>query len=167
MVVVLMGVAGSGKTTIGRLLSQELGWKFYDADDFHPHANVEKMSRGVPLNDADRIPWLEALRDLIKLCLERGESAVLACSALKEHYRQYLLIDERVKLVYLKGDFDLIQERLKSRRGHFMKPEMLDSQFGALEEPAQGLHVDISSPPEEIIEAIKNWLGILKTAGGQ
>src|SRR5919206_643957 len=102
MVVVLMGVAGSGKTTIGRLLADDLGWKFYDADDFHPPANVEKMARGVPLEDADRLPWLEALRDLIRGCLERGEGAVLACSALKESYREYLLVDERVKLVYLK-----------------------------------------------------------------
>jgi gluconokinase len=160
MVVVLMGVAGSGKTTIGRGLSKELGWKFYDADDFHPRPNVEKMSRGVPLDDTDRIPWLEALRELVRACLERGESAVLACSALKENYREYLLIDEGVKLVYLKGDYDLIQDRLRTRRGHFMKPEMLDSQFATLEEPEQGIHVDISSPPEEIIKAIRSRFAI-------
>src|SRR5437763_17153709 len=104
MVIVLMGVAGSGKTTVGRELARELGWKFYDGDDFHPRSNVEKMSRGVPLDDEDRAPWLERLRELIKSCLARGESAVLACTALKKKYRSYLLIDESVKLVYLKGD---------------------------------------------------------------
>jgi gluconokinase len=155
-----MGVAGSGKTTIGRRLSEELGWTYYDADDFHPRANVEKMSRGVPLNDADRRPWLETLRELVRACLERGENAVLACSALKENYREYLMIDERVKLVYLKGDYDLIQKRLKNRSGHFMKPELLDSQFATLEEPDQSSHFDIASPPEEIIKAIRNQFGI-------
>src|SRR2546423_15527042 len=112
MIIVLMGVAGSGKTTVGRLLAAQAGATFYDADDFHPRANVEKMRRGVPLTDADREPWLEALRDLVRACLERGERAVVACSALKAEYRKYLLIDERVKLVYLKGDFALIEARL-------------------------------------------------------
>lgn len=160
MFIVLMGVAGSGKTTIGRRLSDELGWTYYDADDFHPRANVEKMSRGIPLNDADRLPWLEALGELVRACLERDENAVLGCSALKENYREYLLMDERVKLVYLKGDYELIQERLKNRSGHFMKPEMLDSQFAALEEPGQSSHFDISSPPEEIIREIRSRFGI-------
>src|SRR5438270_12038372 len=99
MVIILMGVSGSGKTTVGRGLADELGWKFYDGDDFHPRANVEKMAHGVPLNDDDRAPWLESLRDLIRSCLGRGESAVLACSALKRSYREYLLIDENVRLV--------------------------------------------------------------------
>ncbi|PYS80122.1 MAG: gluconate kinase, partial [Acidobacteria bacterium] len=134
MVIILMGVSGSGKTTIGRRLADELGWKFYDGDDFHPRANVEKMAHGVPLDDEDRAPWLESLRDLIRSCLVRGESAVLACSALKRSYRQYLLIDENVMLVYLKGDYELIEERLEGRSEHFMKPKMLDSQFDALEE---------------------------------
>jgi gluconokinase len=151
-----MGVSGSGKTTIGRGLAGELGWRFYDADDFHPRSNVEKMARGVPLDDEDRAPWLESLRDLIRLCLGRGESAVLACSALKRSYRAYLLIDENVKLVYLKGDYELIDERLKNRRGHFMKSKLLDSQFAALEEPERGLTVDISLPPEKIIETIRS-----------
>jgi len=160
MVIVLMGVAGSGKTTIGRGLADELGWKFYDGDDFHPRANVEKMARGVPLDDEDRAPWLESLRDLIRSCLVRGEGAVLACSALKRSYREYLLIDEAVKLVYLKGDYELIEERLEGRRGHYMKPKMLDSQFAALEEPERGLTVDISLPPEKIIETIRSRFGV-------
>jgi gluconokinase len=158
MVVVLMGVAGSGKTTVGRLLAERTGATFYDADDFHPRANVEKMRRGVPLTDEDREPWLEALRALVASCLERGERAVLACSALKEEYRERLHVDERVKLVYLKGDYSLIEERLKNRRGHFMKPDMLDSQFDALEEPRHALQVEVAAPPEEIVETIKERL---------
>ncbi len=160
MVVVVMGVAGSGKTTIGRRLARELGWEFYDADDFHPEANVEKMSRGVPLDDADRTPWLEALRDLVRACLERGEDAVLACSALKESYREYLLIDERVRLVYLRASYELTRERLRKRRGHFMKPGMLDSQFAALEEPGPESHFDAAAPPSETVRAIRSRLKI-------
>lgn len=160
MVIVVMGVAGSGKTTVGRQLSQALGWTFYDADDFHPPANIEKMSRGVPLNDGDRLPWLQALGELIRDCLKHGESAVLACSALKASYREFLLVDPDVKLAYLKGDYALIQERLTGRRGHYMKPGMLDSQFATLEEPEQALHLDISPPPSEIVQAIRARLGI-------
>jgi gluconokinase len=160
MVIVLMGVSGSGKTTIGRGLADELGWKFYEGDDFHPRSNVEKMARGLPLDDEDRAPWLKSLRDIIRSCLARGENAVLACSALKRSYREYLLIDENVELVYLKGDYELIEDRLENRRGHFMKPEMLDSQFAALEEPQRGLTVDISLPPEKIIETIRSRFGV-------
>ena len=160
MLIILMGVAGSGKTTVGRELARELGWKFYDADDFHTRASVEKMSRGVPLDDEDRAPWLERLRELIESCVGRGESAVLACSALKQSYRRMLLIDESVKLVYLKGDRELIGERLSKRDGHFMKPEMLDSQFDALEEPERGLTVDISATPEEIAAKIRERFGL-------
>lgn len=157
-VVVMMGVAGSGKTTIGRHLAEELGWSFYDADDFHPAANVDKMSRGIPLDDADRLPWLQVLRELIQGCLERGESAVLACSALKASYREHLLADERVKLVYLKGDHALILERLRRRKGHYMKPEMLASQFAALEEPDPISHHDISLPPGDVVRTIRDRL---------
>lgn len=160
MFVVLMGVAGSGKTTVGRALARELGWEFYDADDLHPPANVEKMARGVALDDDDRGPWLEALRELVRACLARGAGAVLACSALKERYRRALLVDGRVRLVYLKGDYKLIAERLKNRRGHFMRPQMLDGQFAALEEPAEGVRVDVSATPEEIVRAIRRELGV-------
>src|SRR5688500_16922313 len=111
MVLILMGVTGSGKTTVGTLLARELGWKYFDADDFHPRANVEKMGAGIPLDDDDRWPWLEALSKLIRGCIERGEDAVLACSALKKSYRSSLRVDESVKLIYLKGDYGLIKER--------------------------------------------------------
>lgn len=158
--VVLMGVAGSGKTTIGRRLAEELGWQFYDADDFHPSSNVEKMSRGIPLSDSDRVPWLESLRDRLRDCLERNESCVLACSALRRSYREYLLIDERVKLVYLKGDYALLEQRLKDRHGHFMKPEMLASQFATLEEPEEAAHLDITPPPDVIVDAIRRRLDV-------
>jgi gluconokinase len=160
MVIILMGVTGSGKTTVGRLLAAELGWSYYDADDFHPPANVEKMRSGVPLNDADRQPWLETLRDLIRNCLERNEAAILGCSALKESYRRFLLLDERVELIYLKGDYDLIRQRLLKRRGHYMNPKLLDSQFDVLEEPEEALHIDISSSPQEIVQTIRSSLGI-------
>lgn len=158
--VILMGVAGSGKTTIGRRLAAELGWKFYDADDFHPPANVAKMARGMPLDDADRRPWLDALRVVVRRSLERGERGVLACSALKAGYRTCLMLDERVKLVYLKGSFDLIRERLANRRGHFMSAAMLESQFAALEEPEREFHVDIAATPEEIVRAIRLRFGV-------
>lgn len=160
MVVILMGVAGSGKTTIGRRLSEELGWKFYDADDFHPPANIDRMSRGLALDDTDRQPWLEALRLLIDASLRRDENIILACSALKESYRRQLLIDQRVKLVYLKGDFALIHERLQQRQGHFMNPSMLAGQFATLEEPEPQFHLDISPTPQQIVHAIRDRLRI-------
>jgi gluconokinase len=160
MVIVLMGVSGSGKTTVGKLLSEELGWQYYDADNFHTQANVEKMRSGTPLDDRDRWPWLETLRDLIRDCLERDLNAILACSALKESYRQYLLIDERVSLIYLKGDYALIQKRLSGRSEHFMKPELLASQFETLEEPGEDAHVDVSSKPDEIVKTIRSRLNL-------
>jgi gluconokinase len=155
-----MGVTGSGKTTIGRLLSEELGWTYYDADNFHPPANVEKMSSGIPLNDDDRRPWLETLSHLVRKDLERGQSAVLACSALKETYRKFLLIDDRVKLIYLKADYELIKKRLSERRGHYMHPALLDSQFETLEEPEKGVQVDASLSPVEIVKIIRSHLGL-------
>jgi gluconokinase len=153
-VVVLTGVSGSGKSTVGRLLAEELGWKFYEADDYHSDASVEKMRSGTPLDDADRRQWLEALRGLIRDCLMRGESAVLACSALKKSYRVFLFLDERVLFVYLKGDYRVIQQRLDRRRGHFMNPALLGSQFDTLEEPTAAVEVDVSASHEEIVKVI-------------
>jgi len=135
-VYVVMGVSGCGKSTVGQALAQWLDCPFYDGDDFHPAENVAKMSQGIPLNDEDRAPWLNRLADLIEDHLGKGETAVLACSALKEKYRQRLKRgQERVIFVYLKGSFDLIWQRMQQREGHYMKAEMLQSQFDALEEP--------------------------------
>jgi gluconokinase len=160
MVIIVTGVAGSGKTTIGRSLAEELGWKFYDADDFHPRSNVEKMSRCIPLDDADRLPWLMILRDLIRGTLDRGEGMVLACSALKGSYREFLQVDGRVKLAYLKVDPALILERLRARRGHFMKPEMLHSQLAALEEPEPASHFETTMLPGEIVREMRLRLAV-------
>jgi gluconokinase len=152
---IIMGVSGSGKSTIGQAVAEKLGWDFYDADDFHPPANVTKMAQGIPLNDDDRVPWLAALHDLISSRLKENRPGVLACSALKERYRQQLLAgNEDVQIVYLKGSYDLIRSRMSTRAGHYMKPEMLKSQFDALEEPEHALAVDIGSPPEEIVAQI-------------
>jgi gluconokinase len=161
MVVILFGVAGSGKTTVGRLLSRELGWRFYDADDLHPISNIEKMKQGIPLSDEDRKPWLERVRELIRTCLAQRINAVLACSALKESYRQFLRIDEEVIFVFLKGEFGLIQERLRRRRGHFIDLSLLRSQFDTLEEPKEGaVVVDVTSSPSAVVETIRRSLGI-------
>jgi gluconokinase len=160
MVIVVMGVAASGKTTVGRLLAEELGWTFYDADDFHSRENVEKMSRGLALDDEDRRPWLERLRELMRECLSLGRDAVLACSALKESYRECLLIDGRVRVAYLEADRELIRGRLTERSDHFMKADMLDSQFAALEEPEPSTHYDASRPPAELVREIRERLGV-------
>jgi carbohydrate kinase (thermoresistant glucokinase family) len=155
MVLVLMGPAGCGKTTVGRLLAQRLGWPFLDGDDFHPAANVAKMHSGRPLDDRDRRPWLEALRREIESRLRKGQSAVVACSALKRSYRDLLGVDQkRVRTVYLRGPFDLLQQRLTARRGHFMPPELLRSQLDTLEVPDGGLTVDIDAAPETVVDRI-------------
>jgi len=158
-----MGVAGSGKTTVGRLLASEMGWPFYDGDDLHPASNIEKMKRGVALSDSDREPWLDAVREVIVDFLRRGENGIVACSALKKSYRDRLLIDERVQLVYLKGDFRLMEERLKHRSGHFMAPELLRSQFEILEEPEDALYVDVSLSPNAIVRSIREQLQLAGT----
>lgn len=156
LVILIMGVAGSGKTTVGELLARELGWRFDDADSFHPPANVAKMSAGTPLTDEDRQPWLIAIRRHIDGCLERGEGAVVTCSALKESYRKILLGDDpRVKLVHLQGSRELLWARISSRQNHFMKPAMLDSQLATLEEPTNALTLDIAPEPSELVNAIR------------
>jgi carbohydrate kinase (thermoresistant glucokinase family) len=162
-VVVLMGVSGCGKSTIGNGLSQVLGWPFRDADTFHPPANIDKMSRGVPLNDADRRPWLEAIAQWIDSRREAGAPGIVSCSALKRGYRQRIIGPRSgVRLVFLKGEMGLIAARLAQRKGHFMPPALLQSQFDALEEPDETerpLVVDITATPDEIVAAIVASLG--------
>jgi gluconokinase len=159
--IILFGVTGAGKTTIGLLLAAELGWPFYDADDFHPAANVEKMRRGIPLTDADRKPWLDSLHHLIKTSLDEGKPGILACSALRESYREYLQVGEGVEYVYLRGDFDLIQQRLAGRVGHYMNPALLRSQFDALEEPGRGeTIIPVDQSPAAIVGEIRRELGV-------
>jgi gluconokinase len=156
MAIVIMGVAGSGKTTIGLQLAAALGWKFRDADDFHSPQNVAKMSSGQPLSDRDRTPWLAAIRAFLDEALARGESVVVTCSALKQSYRDAIIGDPaRVKLVHLAGNAQVILERLGARQGHFMKPEMLTSQLATLEPPQNALHIDITQTPDAIVAQIR------------
>ncbi len=159
MVIVLMGVTGCGKTTVGKLLAKDLGWNFYDADDFHPEENVEKMRAGIPLNDSDREPWLQALADLIHSAYQKELNIILACSALKHYDRKKLRIDlAPVEFVYLKGSPELIKERLEARRGHYMNPALLQSQFSTLEEPKDAIYMDIDPDPSSIAAKIKSEL---------
>jgi len=161
MVVVLMGVSGAGKTTIGRLLADGLGWEFQDADELHSDANKAKMASGIALTDADRAPWLACIRDLIAKSLTRNTNAVLACSALRQSYRDRITVDpERVKIVYLKGSRELIGLRIADRKFHFMSKNLLDSQFETLEEPRAGVVVDVAATPESIVESIRKQLAI-------
>ena len=157
MVLILMGVVGSGKTTVGKLLAHELGWKFADADDFHPRANVDKIRRGIPLDDCDRVPWLSALHDAIEQWNESQQNVVLACSALKQSYRNKLRAGS-VHFVYLKGSQQLIASRLRSRQGHFASESILASQFADLEEPADAITVGVDQTPEAIAAKIRAQL---------
>jgi gluconokinase len=155
MFYVIMGVSGSGKSTIGRLLSDRTGWTFYDADDFHLQANIEKMNRGIPLTDSDRYPWLKNLQQLITNTLHNQQHGILACSALKSDYRRILSNNHPdVVFIYLRGDYDSIQARIKQRQGHFMKEDLLCSQFETLEEPKSALTFDVALEPEAILTAI-------------
>lgn len=161
MVVIISGVSGSGKSTVGQLLAQELGWRFYDADDFHPAANVEKMRQGVALTDEDRQPWLKRLHELVKGCLAAGENAILACSALKKAYRDRLRISADVKIVFLRGDYALIADQLRHRRGHFMNPALLQSQFADLEEPQaveEAVIIELGRDPRQLVAEIQAQL---------
>jgi gluconokinase len=163
VIVLLMGPAGSGKTTVGKLLAAQLPWEFADGDDFHPPANIEKMSRGIPLTDEDRIPWLRSIREAMLQWQAQGKSAVIACSALKRSYRDLLGIGPNandIRLVYLKGSYDLLLERLHSRTGHYMKEQMLASQLADLEEPEDALTIEVSKSPEEIVSEVREQLGL-------
>ena len=158
MMVIIFGVSGAGKTTVGEMLAQELGWRFLEADDFHPPANIEKMRSGRSLTDEDRWPWLDNLREQIKRSLAAGENAVLACSALKRAYRDRLRVDEKVKFVFLHGDYALVEKQLRRRHGHFMNPGLLQSQFDDLEEPQRGedvITIEQGPAPKALVEEIE------------
>ena len=161
MVVVVMGVSGAGKTVVGRRLASALGWRFVEGDDLHSEANRAKLTRGVPLDDADRAPWLAALRGEIQRTLAAGASAVVTCSALKRAYQRELVVDpERVKLVHLTAPQALLEERIGNRRGHFADPRILDSQLATLEPPEDAITIDVTPPPEEIVATIRRALGV-------
>ncbi len=153
--IILMGVSGCGKTTIGEQLADKLGIPFYDGDDFHPEKNVEKMQSGVPLDDQDRLPWLVKLAEQISL-MNREGGGIIACSALKQAYRNILIgaPGADVTFVYLKGDRELIADRLSEREDHYMPPDLLDSQFDDLEEPEDAITVSIDQEPDEIVDEI-------------
>ncbi len=159
-VIVMMGVSGSGKSTVGEALAQALGWQFADADSFHPAANLAKMSQGIALEDADRLPWLQSLQGAIQQWLATPSPTVLACSALKGNYRELLQVSGQVQFVYLKGSFELIQQRLNQRQSHFMAASLLQSQFETLEEPTAALVVEIDPSLADIVQAIRAGLGL-------
>ncbi len=160
---IIMGVSGTGKTTIGRLLSKKLDIPFYDGDDFHPEANITKMASGQPLDDEDRYDWLIALNKLLNAKVQTG--AIVACSALKRSYRAILRqgIDEDLHFIYLRGTFEEIKSRLEQRKGHFMPLGLLKSQFDTLEEPKDAITISIASAPEEIVKAIQKELKLPKS----
>jgi gluconokinase len=156
-----MGPAGSGKTTVGELLAAQLKWDFSDADKFHSPANIEKMSHGIPLHDEDRIPWLHALRDAILQWDAQGRNVVLACSALKRSYRELLQIGSNVKVVYLKGSFELFRDRLRARKGHYAGEQILAGQFADLEEPADAITIDAAQTLKQIVAGIRERLALI------
>lgn len=158
VIVVLMGVAGSGKTTIGSRLAMELGWQFFDGDDYHSPANIAKMRNGIPLTDEDRAPWLEKLRSLIAERMASGKGAVLACSALKQVYRDKLKAGPEVRFVFLTASHEVLQRRLEARASHYMKGNMLESQLATLELPQDAVVVDVSGTVEDSVRQAREKL---------
>jgi gluconokinase len=155
-----MGPAGSGKTTVGQLLAAQLQWEFADGDNFHSPANIEKMSRGISLSDDDRIPWLHSLREAMLQWDAQHREVVLACSALKHSYRELLQINSNVKLVYLKASYELLRQRLHSRKGHYAGEQILAGQFADLQEPADAITIDAAQSPEQIVMEIRKRLAL-------
>jgi len=155
--VIVMGVSGCGKSTVGQALAASLGWPFFDADDYHPEGNIRKMANGLPLTDEDRAPWLERLRDVLASEHAAGRSAVLACSALKERYRDVLrTAAPEVRFVYLCGTRDEVLQLMSRRTGHFMKPGMLESQFAALEPPRDALSIPVRLSCADQVQRIRS-----------
>jgi gluconokinase len=166
MIIVIFGVSGAGKTTVGKMLAEQLGWRFLEGDDFHLAANIKKMRSGDPLTDEDRWPWLDCLRKQIEQLLAAGENVVLACSALKRAYRERLRVGDEVKFVFLRGDYALVEKQLRSRHGHFMNAALLQSQFDSLEEPQPDENVstiELGRTPEEIVESMEAKLNLAGT----
>ena len=160
VIILIMGVVGAGKTTVGKLLAGQLGWGFVDADSFHSPANIEKLKLGIPLDDTDRAPWLKAMREAINQWVAKRQNVVLACSALKRIYREELDGGVDVKLVYLKGRYEIIYRRLGLRQGHFASEKLLASQFAILEEPEEAVVVDVEQSPEDIVREIRRQMGL-------
>ena len=160
MIIAVIGVSGSGKTTIGKMLAKAMNCRFLEGDSLHSRENISKMRHGIPLTDAERAPWLAAIHARILNRFERGQDLVVACSALKQRYRAVLAEGVPITWVYLKGSFELIRSRLRHRSSHFMKADMLASQFDTLEEPSDALVVDVSAPPNVIVEKILSHLRI-------
>ena len=161
MIIVVMGVTGTGKTTVGKLLAKQLDWSFFDGDDYHPQENIEKMKAGIPLTDEDRAPWLRTLAGLLDELVDRDQSAVVACSALKADYRDTLRVGEHVRFVHLCGSTELLKDRLEAREGHIMPAALLPSQLDDLEAPGpDALQVSVDRPPAEIVDAIRSELAL-------
>jgi gluconokinase len=166
MVILVMGVTGAGKTTVGKLLAQRLGWQFLDADDFHPPANIEKMKHGIALNDADREPWLAAIHAALLDYAAKNQNAVLACSALKQKYRERLAAGLDMRICYLKGSFEEISSHIEHRTGHFASEAILAGQFTDLEEPDDAVVLDATAPPEENVSEALTKLHIVPQQKG-
>lgn len=161
MIIILMGVCGSGKTTVGRLLAERLGWAFHDGDDLHSEENVQKMTAGTPLTDQDREPWLASIGGVMRACHDAGDSAVVACSALRAAYRDTLRrYSAATEFVFLRGERAVLLERLRTRKDHFMPGDLLDSQLAALEAPRRAVVVDVNRPPDEIVTEIIRELSL-------
>lgn len=159
LVILIMGVSGSGKTTIGRLLAERLKCDFEDADDFHPSANIEKMRQGIPLTEADRRPWLEKIAESISEWIAEGKHIILACSALQEAHRKTLAGNhDRVPIIFLNGEFDLIEQRLEKRKGHFFDKRLLTSQFAIIEKPKNAIVLNITASPAQIVSEAEDRL---------
>jgi len=164
MLIIVTGVSGTGKTTIGSAIADALDLPFFDADNFHPKENIAKMSEGLPLNDEDRMPWLLTLADLL-VKSETENGAVLACSALKDSYRELLKVQENINWIHLRGDRELIWRRMLARKNHYMKATMLDSQFATWEEPSYGLKLNINHTPEEMLKEVLRYLKVPAGSG--
>lgn len=167
-VIILAGVAGAGKTIVGKLLASDLCWDFYDGNNLHPPDNIRKMASGQPLSDADRWPWLRSVRDVVDQAIAKKAPAVVECSALRNVYRQYLLKNrKKVSLIFLKVPYVVAYERLARRKGHFFKKELAQSQFDVLEEPPSEDSVDATRPPIEVVAEIKRKLCLIKSGGSR